>query len=404
MGYFCFCGSKKKGEYEMSDEFGGFDEAVELEIPETPEFPEKKAIKKTVKKIRKITPVVSERQKFIDKILKSTGKEKLPELDEIFAGRNGTKVKIKDIAVFIGDNFNNEILNDLSKQMQLRNSINLSTEVNIKRVTEVAKQIIQANRVFMAIEVAELTDGTQQYECWTGRHRIIALAILYGADVEIPVIISKMNMNEARDAVVYANQSRKILSLEKSEHTILKNSHGNIEETSREELYNKVVTGKRQANEFALFSCMTGDNIENMKITFPVSKDSSRNNGEFTTTASIKKYLTSVLSDWSKKTTIHEYDEELENGIAFINAYVNEVSKMEGFDPKQQMSYVVMTALGHMHKRFTLAIKNPNDTSVIYAKMIAEIMIEYGDRCARENSEFLIKHMTEKVKEKIQTA
>lgn len=405
------------GGFGEDDEFSGFGEddkiatlpATESE-PKTEtkveQKPEKKARKKPTrgKKAKpkdqaklKLTP----QEKFVNKILKRTGRHELPELDSLFEGRKGSKMSIKDIAIFLSDKPDDELLDELTSKLKLRNTINLSAEVDAKRVRDVAQQLIESGRMFMTIEVAQLTDGSKQVECWSGRHRIAALALLYGTDIEIPVQVCEMSTVMARDAVVYANQSRKAKGLEKSEHSVLRESGGKTDD-ERDEMYAKVVTKKMKAIDFAVFSSIS-QGVKGMNLKFAVSESASRKNGELTTVNNVRCYFRSILVDWTKNTNRAEYDRDLRSGIAFLNALTEEMKKHEDFVPKQHLSGQAMVALGQMHVRLGVVIGSENKTTVDYAPVVAESIIELGE-IGRNKSGDIYRSMKDLVTKKLKKA
>ena len=392
----------------MSDEFGGFDEDedVETEKEDTKEDTEEdteeeekhnkakaytgdKLLKRAykIRKEKKQPINNSKREKIISKIIKKSNTTSIPDVNDLFIDRsNMTKMKISDIAVFINDDQEDEVLQELANNIPLRNSINLSTEVNIVRVIDVAIQIVECGKIFLPIEVVKLEDGTNQIECWSGRHRLTSLALLYGEEVEIPVSITSMTTVMARDAVVYANQSRRSLGLEKSEHSILRNSGGEIDTIDRSELYEKTAVSKPKSVDFAIFSTLS-QNIKDMKLDFDVSKTSSRKNGELTTVVNLKGYFRSILSDWTKKTQYKDWEKDVCIGIGFLNSIVNEFEQIAEFNPKQHLSAQSLVALGHIHNRLILTNQ---DESINNVNKIAKIIVNLGD-IGRMKSEEIIK-------------
>lgn len=332
------------------------------------------------------------RERFIRFLLKKHGLKELPSLEQLFEGRNGLRMKIKDIGIFISDNPGNdcEIIKNLAIELPLRNTINLSAEVSFSQIKHVLNQILEAGKVWMGIEVAKLKDGSKNYEAWSGRHRLAGIALLYGADAEVPVEVRELTTLEARDAVIYANKSRKVRGLEKAEHNALRFAKGGIEDFDRNVLYEQMVKSKGSAVQFAIISTVTKNSI-GVNILFPITKTASRSGGCFTTIDNLGSYF-KAATRWDRKNKIsrEEFDYRLKNAVVFLNNVVSASRMMEKFDPKQAMANKPLVALGNVYLWLLDKHEKSKVEPVVYAEAIAKIIVELGS-IGREKSEELTK-------------
>jgi len=340
-------------------------------------------------------PKATKREKLIKNVLKNAKVQSIPTVDELFSKRSGDKMKIKKIAVFLSNKPGDEILDELAEQLSIPNTVNLSTEVDLKQVKKVGIQILEAGKVWMSIEVAKLKDGSKNHECWSGRHRLAFLALLYGPDAEIPVEICSMTTQEARDAVVYANSSRKVLGLEQAEHCAMKATEGApMEDIERDELYAKMARAKKGAVDFGLITLMDLK-VKGLKLKFDISKSASRAEGNcLTTVKNIRGFINTAMEEWTKTTTRKEYDETLSEAVAYLNAIVEALKTLEGFDPTQQLAAKPLSALGKLFNKFGASSAKPHE----YGEMIAEILIGLG-QIGRHKAGETLKQLVQKLKE-----
>ena len=309
--------------------------------------------------------LLSPKEKVMRLMKRRAGVDELPPLEHLMREKVGTTTAIKDVAIFLGEP-KSEVLQDLAGEFSARNTINLSAEIAQPRVVEVGAQILQAGRVFQPIMVARLPDGRLQ--CTSGRHRLAFLALAYGSDAEIPVVVEKMTENEARDAVVYANDCRRTKAMEKVEHAALKAVDGDIE-ADQDELYTKLATTKPKAKKYCVFSVL--DRGLPASLDFPVSVSSSRKDGGLTTISNISNYFGAACL-WTKEMPRKDFDESIKSAVGWLNAFVEEAQKVEGFEPKQHLASMTLQAVGKWFQAYSSTNKAPADTDI--AKLAATIV------------------------------
>lgn len=342
---------------------------------------EETEVKGNIEKIKNINKLKG-KSKLIKSIMKAAGVVELPDVKTLFKQKDSKFVKIKDIAVFISDNPNG-VLSEIVNELPLRNTINLAAEVDEKRVKEVGIRILESKKIYMTIEVAKLTDGSKQMECWAGRHRLAFLALVYGSEIEIPVNIQEYTTTEARTAVLIANDARKTLFHEKAQNTFYKATGGDVSK-EREDIYSRMATSKAKAIHYAIVSVMDM-NMYGATLKFTVSETASRSNGSYTTVTNLQGFYNNAIQ-WSKKTTCKEMDNQIREATKFINSLVHELKSMEGFDPMQQLASQALRAIGTMFNKLNESVSEKNSPSD-YAGIIAKSLIEMGQIGRSRNDE-----------------
>lgn len=336
---------------------------VESIMSETPEVP-------TIPK----TP----REEFVEEAMKKAGITQLPEFASLFEGKqNLTKIKLSDIAVFTQETNRDEVLHTLQLLWKSVNTLHRSAEVNAKRAFDIAVLILEAAKVYLSIEVTRLPDG--KLEASSGRHRLIALALLYGMDIEVPVVISDYSLGNARDAVIVANQTRRIGSLEKAEHRVLGHVHSDTE-IEREQLYKTAVRKKGDVAEYAAYSTFVSHEY-GTRLKFKVSQDSTRSSGALTTITGIKGFWKRALI-WDSTMTRKEFDDNLRESCNFLNSLVEVMEPLKGFDSKQHLASMVLVAIGQIFRHMKDGNNNPIDS----VKKLAKAIVDAGE-IARQKSE-----------------
>jgi hypothetical protein len=290
---------------------------------------------------------LSKKEKSIRKMLRRAGLDEeggVPELEQLMQGKQGKRLRIRDIAIFL-DEVEDEVLNEFSKKCPIRNRVNLSAEVELAQVESVGAKILGAGRMYQPIQVGVISeDGV--LECTSGRHRLIFLAMLYGAERTIPVYVEDMTLSQARDAVVVANEGRKTKALEQAEHTVVQAIGGNLE-AEQDEVYAKTVKNKSSVKKYCVYSVFhRGRPLE---FGFPVSSTSSRKDGSLTTLKALEAYWGSAL-DWNKNMKREEFDEKLKGSIEFLNALAVEFQKDGAFEDDQHMATMTLNAIGKYYR------------------------------------------------------
>lgn len=312
---------------------------------------------------------ISKREKAIRVMLRRAGISKPPSLASIIHGKSGLMVPIKNIALFIGTPTEEPLL-QLSKECIIPNRVNLSAEVQLKRVIEVGAEIFRSGKMYQPIQVARM-GGT--LECTSGRHRLAFLALVYGSDAEIPLYIEDMTLNEARDAVVVANQARPTKALERAEHAVLQAVGGNVD-AAQDELYSKTITRKSVAKRYCVYSVISRGYPA--RLSFPVSQTSSRRDGGLTTITNVENFWAASL-EWNEETLRKDFDKMLLKSVKFINRLIDILKSKSGFDPSQHLSSMSMTAIGKYYR--TRMEVTGNDWTEDEIEVLASLLISLGE-------------------------
>jgi hypothetical protein len=307
---------------------------VERKAPPAP----KKAAAKPPAAKKKSAPLTP-KQKVINNIYRKAGVESTPELAHLLREKQGTKVKISDLAVFIKEP-ENEVLADLFKGMSKINTVNLSAEVDINRIKVVGGQVLGAGRMYQPIQVAEIEGELQ---CTSGRHRLILLGLLYGPDAEISVYIEKMTLSEARDAVVVANMARKTKAMEQAEHAVLQAVGGNVD-AGQDAMYTKTVTTKAKAKKYCTYTVL--ERHKPAKLGFKLG---TKKEGGIATIRTIEGFWGNALK-WRREMSRQEFDGELKASVEFLNGLATGFQAKDGFEADQHMASMTMSAIGKYYR------------------------------------------------------
>jgi len=321
---------------------------------------------------------VTARQKAVNVIVRRAAKDKVPDIRQLLVGKMGTEVKIRDIGLFIGGDHKDALMAELAQECPVRNRVNLSAEVQKKRILDVGAQIVESGRMYQPVSVARIKDDGR-LECTSGRHRLAFLALMYGSDTRIPVCVEDMTMNEARDAVVVSNQARPTKALERAEHTVLQAVKGNLN-AEQDDLYYRTVTAKAKARRYCVFSVI--NRSYPMKLDFAVSQDSSRKGGGVTTLTNIEGFWGAAL-DWEDGMERKKFDAELKESVRFLNVVVATMHTQKGFVPKQHLAAMTLSAVGKYYRAFR-EITGGDASSV--AVDVAKCVVKMGE-VGRQKSE-----------------
>jgi len=288
----------------------------------------------------------TKREKAVRVMLRRAGVERLPTLEHLMRSKNGKQMAICDIGLF-GPEPRDAALKEIADKCPVPNRACLSAEITRNRVVTVGAEILKKGRMFQPIQVARIEeDGA--YECTSGRCRLAFLAMAYGPKAEVPVYIEDMSLNEARDAVVVANQARPIKALERAEQAIMKAVSGDAK-AAQDELYDSTVTTKAKAKKYAIYSVVKRDYPE--PLAFSVSLRSSRKDGCLTTLTNVENFWAMAL-DWQKGMTRAEFDGILKKSIVFLNSLVGHMKKQPSFDSIEHLAAHVMYAAGKFYHAY----------------------------------------------------
>ena len=267
------------------------------------------------------------------------------------------------------------VRDELAQKCPVRNTVNLSAEVGKKRMIDVGVQILESDRMYYPIHVARIKDGGKndgKLECISGRHRLAFYALVYGPDTKIPVYLEEMTTNEARDAVVFANQSRATKALEKAEHSVLQAVQGDVSATL-EDMYTRTVTCKSKIRRYCVFSVINRGLP--MKLSFPVSTTSTRKGGYLTTLANVEGFWRSAL-EWTDGTTFKDFDASLKSSVKFLNALVDEMQKVKGFKSTEHLATKQLVAIGKYYRSYGEFTGN---NAIKKVAEIAKCIVKQGD-------------------------
>jgi len=313
----------------------------------------------------------------VSKMLKSAGLDALPALNDLFASHEGVQqIAINDIAVFIGDNpgfdeKGGDVFAELAATAKLRNTVNLSTEVTVYQTLRVGNEILADGKMWSPIRVARLTDGSRNLECICGRHRLSFLALAYGPDTIVPVIISNMSTQDARSTTIVANRSRRVRKMEEAEHAVLLATGGKDPAAfDKDELYAKAVTSKKGLQRYLMVGIDQGY-IKGTKLPFKMTKAKRKG---MVSEYSLTIFLKSAVQ-WNKEMKREEVETSVRDAIKFLAAVHGELAGDPGFDASTHMSTKSMGALGCTHDKLRAATAaHPQGTSSLALSVAACVM------------------------------
>jgi hypothetical protein len=324
---------------------------------------------KPPKEAKPIKKPLSEREKVVAVMLKKAGLSAAPDFSTLLKCKLGQNVAIKDIAVFIGEQ-EDGVLAELAAAMPVRNRVNLTAEVDLKRVKEIGAQVMKAGRMYQPIQVASIAEDGR-LECTSGRHRLVFLALVYGTDAEIPVYVEDMTMREARDAVVVANQARKAQAMEKVEHAVLQAVGGDVD-VDADAMYDKTCTSKSNVKKYCAFSVL--ERGEPVKLGFPLLAEGQLKGG-LTTVIGMEGFWGSAL-EWRKGMPRVEFDASLKEATEFLNTLVGKWTVDKSFEPRQHMSSMTLAAVAKYYRTLADAGFVLDDAAV---SELASVVVAMGD-------------------------
>jgi len=351
---------------------------------ETPEKPT--GVKKQVKRAKKPLTI---RDKAVRLMLRRAEVDVLPDMDHLMRGKIGaSKLAIKDIALFIGVP-KDELLAELAAECGVKNIVNLSAEVMKSRIMAIGAQILTAGRMYQPIQVAKID---REYQCTSGRHRLAFLALAYGTSARIPVYIEEMTLNEARDAVVVANQARPTKALERAEHAVLQAVGGNVD-AKQDEMYSKTVKTKAKAKKYCVYSVL--EKGHPTRLSFPVSLTASRRDGGLTTITNVENYWGAAI-EWHKDMVRTDFDTALESATDFLNEVAKVLQTEAGFEASHHMASMTLSAIGKYYRSY---VDVNGALPVAKVTAVANAIVAMGD-IGRQKSEQTYKALAEVMKGK----
>lgn len=264
----------------------------------------------------------------------------IPSMESLFKGVKTHKVPVNNIAVFIAPHKSGLFKNCAIDENNL-NIINYASEVDPHNVKKLAIDIFSKREIFMAIGIAKI-DG--KYQCWTGRHRLAVLELVYGPDVEVPVQVREMNLMEAREACSVANQAREITPREKAAHRVVSATEGDID-VEREQKYVKVVRNKGSVGDYAVDSVLGFSKLHGATLRFDVAECRTKSDKTMTTVANLRNFWKAALY-WEAGMNSADFDKQLKASCSFLNDFVASLQEYQDFDKSQHLSGKTLTAVG----------------------------------------------------------
>jgi hypothetical protein len=308
-------------------------------------------------------------EKAIRLMLRRSGKENLPQLEDLMKGKAGKKIAINEIGIFAGTP-KDPLIAELATECMVGNTLNFSAEITKLRMLQVGTQIIKAGRMHSPIHVAQIQENGS-YQCVSGLHRLAFLILVYGADAKIPVYVETMTLEEARDAMGVANDSRPAKAKERAELAVLKALKGKSN-VNQDDLYTQMATSKINSRKYCVYSVM--ERGYPLKLNFKVSATASRKDGGLTTLSSVETFLHQAM-DWTPETERVQFDKDLKDAVEFINALAAAFVHIVDFNPDYHITTKPMTSIGKYYLNYKIAKKNPIDI----VESIAEIVVGMGD-------------------------
>jgi hypothetical protein len=255
---------------EKDDDFNPSVKDVVMALEEAPKAITEPA---TTKSRKKKGTAKSFRTKILDKLIDELGVEIPPEEEMFHKFKDNPAVSFvpfKELAAcnhpaHLTTTARGEFAKGLvevlgfHKDNNIRNILNLSAEIDTNRVFALVGTLLRYSRLIHCPEACDL-DGPIPHsatmnaagtspepfdanakQVWTGRHRVLALAFIYGSDVKIPVMLSTKSYREASEDCVESNKCRPM---------------GKAEQIHHEQLQRSLTIGGSAAGQFA---SMKGD-------------------------------------------------------------------------------------------------------------------------------------------------
>lgn len=318
-------------------------------------------------KVKK-TPEQSEQEKFRKKLIKKG--ETLPELSSMFLNAgHATKVKVKDIAIFISMNKRKDaVIDGIKNTCPFLNVVNYDTEVSSNRVLKVMREVLNAGKFFFDIEIAELKeDGVASYQCVSGRHRLAGIALLWGPDAEVPVVIKKgLTLKEARLMTVYANNTRGIGKIEKTMINISERLGGDVAAISTDDGYAKAVNSKTSAKDYILW--MLSEGKVNVGASVQLKGDHTVKDSVYTV-SSVEAFFGSAIC-YTKGDTKREFEKQVRDAAAWLKKLYEALCKESGFVLREHCSKRALGFYGHLYNSLMTAGDKADDFGLIASRVV----------------------------------
>jgi hypothetical protein len=299
------------------------------------------------------------RKSIVDKWLAVSSSEKIPPVDGLIPYHKA--LKLGDIGVF-SDKPSNLLLKQLYGIWWQKTKINEGT-AKIKDIERLGHQLFACD-AFPPVLVAKLEDDG--YCCLFGREYVLVLAILYGVNLEIPVLVYDVNLEKAieiREAL--GCSTVEIGDKEKSPSPTKKAFKKATEEDAS------------CASDGAICACLDGKT--EVELTFPVGIGKGRRKDTLTSLTAVKKFWENAVDEADRHSS-----SETEKAIGFLNLIVRFLLKEEKFQHKEHLGIKSLISLGKFYRR---ASKNGLDSNAVEA--LAKRLVQLDDIGKRKSSEIL---------------
>jgi len=335
-------------------------------------------------KMANMTPV----EKSVHRMMKKAGVSSLCKVDHLLRHKQGSKVAIKEIALF-SEAPEDEVLAQIAKDVPLVNLLHPNAQVDIGRVEKVGADILACERLYDPIVVSETEDDGLQ--CVSGRHRLSFLAIAYGPDAEIVVYTEPHTRNESRDFATKANQTRTIRARERAEHAAMSSVHGDAD-ASQDAMYESMATTKASIKQYCVYSVL--ERKTPAELNFTASERKSCNDGGLTTISNLAAFWGAAMN-WHKSMERAEFDSQLKDSVAFLNSFADAIRGLPNFDQGQHFTNRPLIAIGKYYR--TLMDANATiDDSVI--EKLAKFIVGLGDDAASIKQELIYHQIVQSMK------
>lgn len=322
--------------------------------------------KKRVGRPKKEKVELSPKEKFVATILRKAGLDELPPLNDLVGRETGVKLPISSVAVFRSKSSNDALAtvwNDLP------NRLHLEAPVRYSRMMKVAVKILKDGKLFHPIEVGDVRGQT---DCISGRHRLAFLALAYGIDAEIPMIVESTTIEDATLAVVSANDTRSSEMTEKADLYFVEAAHGDRNTTNTQDY--QAVRNKSGAIGYAIKYVIIKKSLA--ELDFKLTATKSRKEGGVATMAAVTWFWKAGL-DWSSVMKHSDFEEAIVQSVGVLSQLVFEFQKNEEFNPKFHMATKPMNAIGKIFRDYW----SLGQVDALLGKIpsVANIIIDIGD-------------------------
>jgi len=196
--------------------------------------------------------------KLLISIMKKLGVTSLPTWEEIFESHflhDLKAVPLEEMAVFNNDAaFMNastpagKVLNEVTGCFGAQNVLNLQAEIHEAQVQKVLEDLLVDRKLYNPVKAFTISDFPASkknvegfYQIFDGRHRIVALAILFGFKAKIPLWVDATTYSKACYATVRMNMTRQTFKLETVAVSMLKSKSAALDPAKQLEKF----AGKR---------------------------------------------------------------------------------------------------------------------------------------------------------------